>query len=472
MEIRDLITSITGEKIRNGNVPISEFLIDSRASSPQSLFVALPGDKTNGHQFVDHAFSNGASFALIDQPSCTSYPIVDLRMGFFDASQTLPESPFCFLVEDALTSLQTCATWWRSKFNIRVVGISGSVGKSSTKELTASLLSRRFITLKSQGNMNNEIGLPLSVLKLTHDVEVAVLEMGFYVLGEIKLLCEIAKPQIGVITNIGTVHAERAGSQEVIAQGKGELIESLPSAPEGVAILNYDDPFVKRMAGLTKAKIFNYGLTPKADLWADEIVGLGLEGIRCRLHYKNEILHVKAPLIGRHSVYTLLRAAAVAVNEGMSWDWIIYALQSSKVQLRLTTVKTTNGAMLIDDTYNASPPSTLAALNLLHDLEGRKVAVLGDMMELGQYEQQGHEMVGIRAAEVADELILIGERSKITANAAISVGFSAAKIHWFINTSDAIEYLATMLKEGDTTLIKGSHSMQMDKIVTALEDRC
>ncbi len=468
MEITQLLTALGGIQLQGPKTPVAEFVIDSRDASEQSLFIALPGEKVNGHQFVDDAFEKGASFALIDQQDCTQRPVIDLRGRSTQAIKSLPEMPFAILVEDTLKALQQTATWWRNQFNLRVIGITGSVGKSSTKELTASLLSRRFITLKTSGNMNNEIGLPLTILKLTPQHEMAVLEMGFYIPGEIKLLCDIARPQVGVVTNIGTVHAERAGSMDAIAAGKAELIQSLPA--DGIAILNLDDPYVKKMSTQTEAHVFYYGLTPEADLWADEIIGLGLEGIHCQLHYKNETLSVKAPLIGRHSAYTLLRAAAVSLCEGMTWDWILYALQSSKVQLRLTTVKTTNGAMLIDDTYNASPASTLAALNLLHDLEGRKVAVLGDMLELGQYEHQGHAMVGIRASEVADEIVLIGEISKITANSALSNDFDPAKLHWFADAMDAAKYLTQTLNQGDTILVKGSHSMHMDKIVSVLED--
>jgi UDP-N-acetylmuramoyl-tripeptide--D-alanyl-D-alanine ligase len=470
LTLADVLKALKVEHTRHGNIPISEFVIDSRLASEGSLFIALPGERVDGHNYVNDAFSKGSCFALIDHEIETDHPVWDLRNGEVDPSLQERQPPICLLVADALTALQTIATYWRQKFDIRMIGITGSVGKSSTKDLMASVLSRRFITLKSQGNMNNEIGLPLSLLKLRPEHEIAIMEMGFYVPGEIKLLCEIAKPQIGVITNIGTVHAERAGSQELIAKGKSELIEALPPAPTGLAILNSDDPLVKNMASITKARVFYYGLTPDADLWADEIVGLGLEGIHCQLHYKGERLHVKAPLIGRHSVYTLMCAISVALLEGMNWEWILYALQSSKIQLRLSTVKTTNGALLIDDTYNASPASTLAALNLLNDLEGRKVAVLGDMLELGQYEQQGHEMVGIRAAEVADEIILVGERSKIALDAARSADFNPQKLHWFASPDEAAQYLEGVLKEGDTTLVKGSHSMQMDRIVTALEE--
>jgi len=471
LNLNDVLIAIAGENSWNADSPISEFVIDSRQATPNSLFIALPGEHANGHDFISSAFANGAQFSLIDREMPSEHTILDLRKGKVDPSAQLPSPPVCLLVDDALTALQSVASYWRDKFDLRVIGITGSVGKSSTKELTASILSSRFVTLKSAGNMNNEIGLPLTLLKLRPEHEITVLEMGFYVLGEIKLLCDIAKPQVGVITNIGTVHAERAGSQEIIAKGKAELVKALPPAPHGIAILNIDDPWVKGMGSQTKADIFYYGLSPEADLWADEVTGLGLKGIRCRLHYQGEALYIKAPLIGRHSVYTLLRASAVALSEGMNWEDIVYGLRESKVQLRLSTVKTASGALLLDDTYNASPPSTLAALNLLHDLEGHKIAVLGDMLELGQYEHQGHVMVGIRAAEVADGIVLVGERSKITVKAAISAGFLANNIHWFADATHAAEYLRSTLKEGDIALIKGSHSMQMDKIVSILEEK-
>jgi UDP-N-acetylmuramoyl-tripeptide--D-alanyl-D-alanine ligase len=291
--------------------------------------------------------------------------------------------------------------------------------------------------------------------------------MGFYVPGEIKFLCEIAQPHIGVITNIGTVHAERAGSQEAIARGKAELVENLPES--GVAILNLDDPFVVPMAQKTKARVFTYGLNPRADLWADQIEGLGLQGIRFRLHYHNEILHLKVPLIGRHSVHTALRAAAVALVEGMTWQEIVRGLQQGHSQLRLAVVTTKSGAIILDDTYNASPDSMLAALNLLGELQGNKWAVLGDMLELGQYEKQGHRMVGVRAAQIANRLIAIGERSKMIASAAENAGLSPSAITWVADVPAAIDLLKGLLKTDDVVLVKGSHGLHMERIVTALE---
>jgi UDP-N-acetylmuramoyl-tripeptide--D-alanyl-D-alanine ligase len=399
---------------------------------------------------------------------------VDVRSRPNLAEITLPSGlmrgiPFCLRVEKTLEALQQIARFYRSKLNVRVIGITGSVGKSTTKEVAADVLSRRYRTLRNTGNLNNEIGLPLTLLRLSEGHERAVLEMGFYVPGEIALLCDIAQPAVGVITNIGTVHAERAGSQEAIARGKSELVQALPPAPNGVAILNYDDPWVRSMAGLTRARVFFYGLDPAAELWADDIEGMGLEGIRFRLHYHNEVLNLRVPLIGAHSVHTVLRAAAVGIVEGLPWGEIIDGLRFNTTQLRLVAVRTSSGAMLLDDSYNASPESTLAALNLLNDLEGRHVAVLGEMLELGPYERQGHEKVGLRVAEVAERLIAVGERARLIVEAARQAGMSARRISWVADVPQAIDMLKGELKEGDIVLVKGSHGLRMDRIVSALE---
>jgi UDP-N-acetylmuramoyl-tripeptide--D-alanyl-D-alanine ligase len=293
--------------------------------------------------------------------------------------------------------------------------------------------------------------------------------MGFYVAGEIAFLCEIASPRIGVITNIGTVHAERAGSQEDIFRGKSELIQSLPE--DGYAVLNYDDTWVRRMAELTRAKVIYYGLDPAAEIWADGVEGMGLDGIRFRLHYHDELLHLRVPLIGRHSVHTVLRAVAVGLIEGLSWQEIVTGLRLATTHLRLLVVRTDSGALLLDDTYNASPESMLAALNLLDELTGRKIAVLGDMLELGQYEGYGHDMVGIRASEVAHELITIGERGKLIADSAIRAGMSMERVTKLDNAESAIEFLSGKINSNDVVLVKGSRGMHMDRIVSELEHR-
>jgi UDP-N-acetylmuramoyl-tripeptide--D-alanyl-D-alanine ligase len=469
LSLADVFEALTGKRIESASLFISEATIDSRQAIPASMFVALPGEKADGHDYVGQAFKHGSHLALVQKDLSAQFPVVDLRSGELPAAVSIPDGPFCLLVTDSLKALQDIARFWRRKLNIRVIGITGSVGKSTTKELVAEVLGQRYHTFKNPGNLNNEIGLPLSLLRLSPGHECAVLEMGFYVPGEITFLCDLALPHVGVITNIGTVHAERAGSQEVIAAGKAELVQSLPRAPHGAAILNYDDPWVRPMADMTKAGILFYGLDPRANLWADRVDGLGLEGIRFRLHFKRETLHLRVPLIGRHSVHTVLRAAAVGLVEGLAWQEIIAGLQWGRSQLRLVAVRTHTGAFILDDSYNASPESTLAALNLLGELDGKKIGVLGEMLELGQYERVGHEMVGVRAAEVCSELITIGEKGKMIAEAARRGGLPARKIFSFEETNQVIEFLQSHLKEGDIVLIKGSHGLRMDRIVSALE---
>ena len=452
---------------------ITEAVIDSRQVIPGSLFVAIPGEKADGHDFIEEAFRRGASFALIQRDMNGSFRTLDLRavlsIESFPREELTP--PMCLRVENTVTALQQIARYWRRKLDLRVVGITGSVGKSTTKEMVAEVLSTRYRTLKSPGNLNNEIGLPLTILRLSTGHQRAVLEMGFYVPGEIAFLCDIALPQVGVVTNIGTVHAERAGSQEAIARGKSELVQALPPAPEGVAILNFDDPWVRQMEEKTKARVFFYGLSREANLWADNVVGLGLEGIRFRLHYQGETLHVRIPLIGRHSVHTALRAAAVGLAEGMNWQEVLEGLHQGHTQLRLAAVRSQTGALLLDDTYNASPESMLAALNLLDELGGRKVAVLGDMLELGPYERSGHEMVGLRAAQVANLLLTLGERAHLIADAARRAGMRKTSILEFREFEPLMEWLKTNLTKEDAVLIKGSHGLRMDRIASMLEAR-
>jgi UDP-N-acetylmuramoyl-tripeptide--D-alanyl-D-alanine ligase len=221
----------------------------------------------------------------------------------------------------------------------------------------------------------------------------------------------------------------------------------------------------------TKARIFFYGLSREANLWADNVVGLGLEGIRFRLHYQGETLHVRIPLIGRHSVHTALRAAAVGLMEGMNWQEILEGLNQGHTQLRLAAVRSQTGALLLDDTYNASPESMLAALNLLDELEGRKVAVLGDMLELGPYERGGHVMVGLRTAQVANILLTLGERAHMIAEAARRAGMKKSSIFEFNEFEPLVDWLRVNLTKEDAVLIKGSHGLRMDRITSLLELR-
>ncbi len=467
LTLADVLEALTGTRPQAASLIISEAAIDSRQVIPAAMFVALPGERVDGHAFIKDAFQQGAHIALIQQDLTNEFPVLDLRQCCWDPRFVIPEPPFCIWVPSSLEALQTIARFWRAKHNIRVIGITGSVGKSTTKELVADVLSQRYNTLKNLGNLNNEIGLPLTLLRLGPGYQRAVLEMGFYVPGEIRFLCHIARPKVGVITNVGTVHAERAGSQEMIARGKRELVESLPE--DGTAILNYDDPLVRQMANHTSARVLFYGLTPEADLWADEITSQGLKGISFRLHTGKDTLHVHVPMIGQHSVHTVLRAAAVGLVEGLTWEEILLGLQQSRAQLRLVAVQSASGALILDDTYNASPESTMAALNLLGEMDGRRIAVLGDMLELGPYEQKGHELVGGRAAEIAQVLVAVGSRGKMIADAARQAGMPSIMVVWVENNSQAIASLSNIIRSGDVVLVKGSRSMHMEEIVAAME---
>lgn len=465
-----VMEALTSHPFEGMSQVITDASIDSRLVIPGSMFVAIKGERVDGHEYIEEAIQQGAVVVLIERPVATSIPVIDLRASQEKVEVGSLEIPLALLVENTVLALQTIAEHWRQGLTLRVIGITGSVGKSTTKEVTADVLGRRYRTLKNPGNLNNEIGLPLTLLRVSESHRYAVLEMGFYVPGEIALLCKIARPHVGVITNISHVHMERAGSLDAIVEGKRELIEGLPLAPEGVAILNYDEPFVRQMAEHTKAQVFYYGLSQEADLWASDIEGLGLEGVRFILHYRGDALHVRVPMLGRHSVHTVLRAAAVGLTENLTWEEIIGGLRTSHSQLRLVAVEGPGGSLIMDDTYNAAPTSVIAGLNLLAELEGRKVAVLGDMLELGDFEERGHRMVGVRVADTADELIAVGQRAQWIAEEAILSGLSAARVITVDDKDAAIEYLHNRIGEGDVVLIKGSRGMEMDQIVSALEE--
>jgi len=465
LTLADAIEALTGQRIAQAEQPLSSVVVDSRLVTPGGMFVALRGERQDGHDFVADAFGRGAVAAIVERGLPVECQVLDTRRQPFEWPVAGVSLPLCLLVEDSLAALQRFAAFWRAKFDVRVIGVTGSVGKTMTKEMTYAVLKRRFRTLKSEGNYNNEIGLPLTLLQLTPDHERVVVEMGMYDIGEIALLAEIARPVVGVVTNVGPVHLERLGTIERIAQAKAELVQALPT--DGVAILNGDDPYVRPMAELTAARPFFYGLHPDCDLWASDIQSRGLEGVHFQLHYQGETIHARVPLLGRHSVHTALRATAVGLVEGESWEEIIGGLQNT-VQLRLVVVPGINGSILLDDTYNSSPASAIAALNLLDELEGRKIAVLGDMLELGSYEEEGHRKVGRRAMDVAAMLVAVGPRGRIIGEEALACGMPSDRVYFATDNAQAIAWLRTVVAPGDVILVKGSRGMTMEEIVAAL----
>lgn len=466
LTLSDVIEGLIGRRLLDSAQPIRRVVIDSREAGPGDLFVAFAGENTDGHQYVAEAFKRGAVAALVERDVPIEAVKYDLRSGSTLPSFRSISLPVVLRVDSTLVALQELAKWWRSRFkNLRVIGITGSVGKSSTKELITAVLQQQFTLLKSEGNLNNEIGLPLTLLQLDVKHQRAVLEMGTYGRGEITRLCELAQPVVGVVTLVGPVHLERMGSLETIAAAKSELPQALP--PNGVAILNYDDERVRAMAAKTRAQVLTYGLDPAADLWADEIVSEGLEGIHFTLHYRQEAWHVQVPLLGRHSVHTSLRAAAVGLAESMPWDRILEGLQDRRAALRLVAVPGPNGSTILDDTYNASPASVIAALNLLSELSGRKIAVLGDMLELGDYEDEGHRLVGLRTLDVADVLVTVGTLGRLIAIEAIQNGMPRDRVQMCETNEEAIAYLDRTIQPDDMILVKGSRGLHMEDIVSA-----
>jgi len=452
-------------------VAYSETVIDSRLATPGSLFAALNGEKVDGHHFLANAVAHGASAALVRRAQVADldpgrpFAVVDATGAGLEG--TTPDTVLLIAVDDPLAALQRLAAYHRGLFTPKVIGITGSVGKTSTKEVAAAVLRRRFSTLKNPRSYNTESTLPISLLQLEAHHDVAVLEMGAYGPGDISLLAEIARPDIGIVTNIGPSHMERMGSLETVARAKSELVRALPD--DGYAILNIDDPRVRDMAQVTPARPFFYGLDPAADLYSDQIESRGLGGIAFRAHYAGEAVMLKLPLLGRHSVHTALAAAAPGLLLGLGWDAIIDGLRDESAQLRLLAVPSASGATLIDDTYNASPASSLAALNLLAELDGRRIVVLGDMLELGPVEEQSHRVVGRRVAEVADLLISVGQRARWIADEARISGMGAGQITMLDTNAEAIELLGRLMRAGDTVLIKGSRGVAMETIVAALQ---
>lgn len=444
--------------------------IDSRKVIPGSVFFALRGERTDGHAFISDAFGRGALVAVVQQDVSAQFPVMDAMEPGNACLASIPATPFCIRVNDSLKAMQQIASHWRRRLDLRVIGITGSVGKSSTKEMVAEVLSRKYHTFKNPGNYNNEIGLPLTLLNLGEGHQYAVLEMGFYYPGEITFLCEIALPYMGIITNIGTVHAERAGSQEEIVKGKTELVMALPAAPDGIALLNVDDALVLPMAQKTSARVVTYGTTESADFRAASINSKALEGIEFDVHMPGGKTHVKSPLIGRHSVMTCLRAFAAGSLAGVPVEEIKQGLARAQSQLRMNIYRHATGAIILDDAYNATPESTLAALDLLAEVKGFHAAVLGDMLELGEYERSGHEKVGKRAAECAEVLIAIGPRSKTMVDAAIQSGLPTQKTFWFKDAEQALDIVRKYCSKNWVLLVKGSHSMRLDRITTALKE--
>ena len=432
-------------------------VIDSRQVESGYLFVAIPGEKVDGHKFIPDVFAKGAAAVLSEQQ------LED------------PAGPY-ILVESTTKALRDLAEYYRKSLAIKVVGITGSVGKTSTKEMIASVLSEKYRVLKTEGNYNNEIGLPLTIFKIRAEHEVAVLEMGISEFGEMHRLATMANPDICVITNIGLCHLENLKTRDGILKAKTESFAHLKK--DGIAILNGDDDKLSTVRQVGDKEPVFYGMEEKMEyredakksVYATGVENLGLYGMQARIHTPEGERDVRIPIPGEHNVYNALAATAVGLSLGLSLDQISSGILKAKTIGGRTNLLNTGSMTVIDDCYNANPVSMKASIDVLATAEGRKIAVLGDMGELGENEKKLHYEVGeYLAKKEIDVLFCAGELSEEIAKAAQKES-KTCEVYYFKTREALLEQLLPFLKKGDTVLVKASHFMEYPKIVKALTD--
>ena len=432
-------------------------VIDSRQVESGYLFVAIPGEKVDGHKFIPDVFAKGAAAVLSEQQ------LED------------PAGPY-ILVESTTKALRDLAEYYRKSLDIKVVGITGSVGKTSTKEMIASVLSEKYRVLKTEGNYNNEIGLPLTIFKIRAEHEVAVLEMGISEFGEMHRLATMANPDICVITNIGLCHLENLKTRDGILKAKTESFAHLKK--DGIAILNGDDDKLSTIRQVGDQEPVFYGMEEKMEyredakksVYATGVEHLGLYGMQARIHTPEGERDVRIPIPGEHNVYNALAATAVGLSLGLSLDQISSGILKAKTIGGRTNLLNTGSMTVIDDCYNANPVSMKASIDVLATAEGRKIAVLGDMGELGENEKKLHYEVGeYLAKKEIDVLFCAGELSEEIAKAAQKES-KTCEVYYFKTREALLEQLLPFLKKGDTVLVKASHFMEYPKIVKALTD--
>lgn len=452
--IGEIVTASGGVLMNSGrDSEISGVSIDSRRVNSGDMFVALKGESFDGHDFIGKAVENGAELVVTEKPlaGCTT--------------------PY-ILVEDTLKALQDIARYYRSKFQIPFVAVTGSSGKTTTKDMIASVLSQKFNVLKTEGNFNNAIGLPLTLLKLQYSHEIAVLEMGMNSLGEISLLSDIVRQDVGVISNVGTAHMEMLGSRENILKAKLEIFSYFDK--NSTAVINGDNDMLAGF-GSKKYRVVRYGLERSNDFCAYEIKEKGEEGIDFTVDMEGLKSSFTVMLPGMHNVYNALSAIAVARLFGMETEDIKKGLMSFKPsKMRMDIINLSNSIKLINDAYNANPESMKAAIDVLRSLKtgGRSICILGDMLELGDVSFEEHYRIGKYAAAAgADILISVGNFSGDMKRGAADSGLDSSSLYAFPATEAVIAALEGIVKPGDVVLIKGSRRMKMETIVDFLRER-
>jgi len=450
--VGDIITAVKG-KLLSGNKEeiLTGLSTDTRKIKKGELFLAIKGDRFDGHSFILDAVSKGAGSILVQDG------------GITNANFKLPDVSF-ISVSDSIKALGDIGNFHRSRFSIPIIGITGSNGKTTTKEMISVILSKKFNTLKNFGTENNNIGVPLTLMRLNSEHNIAVLEMGTNHLGEIRRLSEIARPTIAVITNIGPSHLEYLEDVDTVLKAKAEMLEYMDK--DAKLILNADDEYLRAIK--TNLKTLWFGFDKEADFYADKI-SLEPEGISFRLNGKWDI---SLGVLGRHNVSNALGAIACAWDFGIPIEEIRDALKEFRVPNMRMEVKRFGDIKIINDTYNANPQSMKQAIEALRDMvtEGRKILIAGDMLELGTFSGRFHHLVGKQAAESGIDLIVaVGKLAEHISKGAQEAGMSEKKIKLCTLMKDARAKVATLIKKGDTILVKGSRAMKMEEIVCDLE---
>jgi UDP-N-acetylmuramoyl-tripeptide--D-alanyl-D-alanine ligase len=431
---------------------------DSRQVKPGFVFVALPGERVDGHNFIPQVFAAGALAVVCERLS-------------------QEQTGTCILVESAREALKALAAAYLDELAIPVVGITGSVGKTSTKEMVASVLAQKYRVHKTAGNFNNEIGLPLTVFGLTDEHQVAVLEMGISDFGEMSRLAAVARPKVAVITNIGICHLENLGTRDGILKAKTEVFDYLRE--DAAVVLNGDDDKLCRVGTVQGKMPVFYGVGEdavdgasyeKKSIFADAVRNTGLRGLDFDLHMQKNVHRVHVAIPGEHNIYNACAAAAVGQALGLSDEEICAGIESARTIGGRTNLIFAHDYLVIDDCYNANPVSMRAAIDVLAQGEGRTIAVLGDMGELGADEKKLHEQVGAYVAEKKiDVLFAAGALSAELVKGAKAHG-AGTEIHYFESRDELLEALLSFVKAGDTILVKASHFMDYPKLVKALTE--
>ncbi len=445
---------LEGLQGRLQSMEIKGVSIDSRTVKEGELFIAIKGDRFDGHDFVADAIGRGAWGALVERSA-----LERRHTAMSGLKNVIP-------VEDTLVSLQEMSMIHRKRFSLPVVGITGSNGKTTTKEMLAAILLRKGPVLKNEGNLNNHIGVPLTLFKLSDSHRSAIIEMGMSGLGEIETLTRLAMPTVGVITNIGPAHLQFLGSEDTVARAKGELLQGLPS--NGTAVLNADDRFFDTLRTKFPGRTLSFGMEERVDVRADDI-RQDNDATAFTLRAEGRSVRVRISTAGRHNVYNALAAAAAALALDLSLETIRFGLEDFRPVAMRSEIRELRGVTVIADCYNANPGSMQAALEMLASLrraDRKTIAVLGDMLELGETGPEAHRAAGRTAAELrVDLLVTVGPLSVHLAEGALKAGMAKDQIVEAGTTWRAAEVLRERAKPGDTVLLKGSRGMKMEKIL-------